>query len=110
MMAATLYGVLGVAPTASPEDVRAAYRRRALEVCAGQAAPVRLERATDVPSSSGGAPPPPRPAAPPATGGDGFAALQAAYETLADPARRAQYDAEQAGTPAPPEPHVPARD
>ncbi len=60
-----LYAILGLVPTASAEEIRAAYRRKAL-----QAHP-------DVMGSSDSAE---------------FVRLNRAYETLGDPVRRRRYD------------------
>lgn len=60
------YLVLQVAPNATPEEIRSAYRRRAL----------RLH-----PDQSGG-------------GSEPFIELQRAYSVLSDPSRRAAYDRE----------------
>jgi hypothetical protein len=64
---AAYYELLRVAPSASPAEVKAAYRRRALEVH------------PDVSDAPGAA--------------AAFAALAAAYDVLSDPAARAAYDA-----------------
>lgn len=65
-----LYALLGVAPDADPATLKAAFRARARVLH---------------PDAN--------------TGGDGaaFARVRAAYETLADPARRAAYDTARAG-------------
>jgi len=59
-----LYLVLQVDPSAAPEEIRSAYRRRALEVH---------------PDQSG-------------AGSEPFIELQKAYSVLSDPAQRAAYD------------------
>lgn len=64
----THYQVLGVGPTATPEQIRRAYRRLAKTVH------------PDVNPASDSA--------------KAFAALNAAYETLIDPVRRSAYDRE----------------
>jgi hypothetical protein len=61
------YELLRVAPTASPAEVKAGYRRRALEV---------HPDVSDAPDAAAA-----------------FAALAAAYDVLSDPAARAAYDA-----------------
>jgi DnaJ-class molecular chaperone len=60
------YAALGISPCATPEAIRAAYRRRAL-----------VAHPDNAQTGSKG----------------GFLALQWAYDTLRDPAKRAAYDA-----------------
>lgn len=62
------YEVLGVASSASPDQIRRAYRARAKDT--------HPDRAGDAAGAS-----------------DAFLAVRVAYELLMDPARRAAYDA-----------------
>ena len=66
-MSKDLYELLGVARDASPEDIKAAYRRAAMEH--------HPDRNPDDPDAH-----------------DRFQAVQQAYETLSDPDKRAFYD------------------
>src|SRR5512146_391385 len=65
-MVKNYYLILSVTPQATPEEIKSAYRRRALELH------------PDVSSS----------------GSDAFLELQQAYAVLSDPSRRAAYDAQ----------------
>ena len=80
MTSRSLYEVLGVPDNSSREDIKAAYKR--------------LVRTVH-----------------PDVGGNAalFEFVQAAYETLADPARRAAYDRSQSGGAPPPRPSQPPR-
>lgn len=73
MPAGDLYAALGVAPTATPEELKEAYRRRALECHPDKA--------------GAGAPQP---------GAADFTEVQRAWDVLRDPQARAAYDAERA--------------
>ena len=78
------YATLGVPPTASLAAIKAAFRAAARATHPDRAAAARL------PSPS--PPPPPSPSS-------SFTAARAAYELLADPARRAAHDACSASAP-----------